>query len=128
VPAPSPTPETVSCGPLFTAAGLTSDGEPFLPLTLFDWYTQVVYAGSTCRHLAPGTPWHSAWWHEGELVREADGTWQGASEGVVWDSLTGQPGNPFLVPGAYTVTLEIAGLSLDAAFNVYEYEPTQPAE
>ncbi len=129
-PAPTrtPTPEIVSCEPLFTAAGVTSEGEPFLPLTLFDWYTQVVYAGSTCRNLVPGTVWRSAWWHEGALIREASGAWQGASEGVVWDSLTGQPDNPFLAPGAYTVTLEIAGTPFEAAFDVYAYETQEPTE
>ncbi len=127
-PAPTPTPESVSCEPLFTAAGVTSEGDPFLPLTLFDWYTQVVYAGSPCRNLLPGTPWRSAWWHEGTLIRETSGTWQGESRGVVWDSLTGQPGNPFLPSGSYTVTLEVAGVPLDAAFDVYAYETQEPTE
>jgi hypothetical protein len=107
-PTPSPTPQPVRCGPLFTAAGLTAQGEPFRELELFDWYTQVIYAGSQCDRLPAATPWRSAWYRQGELVREASGVYTGSPEGVVWDSLTGpSPRNPFLRSGTYTVTLEI---------------------
>jgi hypothetical protein len=128
VPSPSPTPPGVICDTLFTAAGITSEGESFLPLTLFDWYTQVVYAGTRCLNLLPETQWHSRWYHQGELIRESDGTWNGLPEGVVWDSLTGQPDAPFLLPGFYTVTLEISGVPLSAVFDVYQYEPTDTTE
>jgi len=95
---PTPVIQPVVCDAFFAAAGLTSAGDPFLPLVLFDWYTQVVYAGARCRNLQVGAGWRTAWYHEGELVREGQGQWQGAAEGVVWDSLTGVPRNPFLPP------------------------------
>jgi len=122
-PTPTATPRPVVCTPLFTAAGLAVGGEAFRPLTLFDWYTQVVYAGSACEHLLPHTTWRSTWWHEGEMIRQATGKWHGPSEGVVWDSLTGQVDSPFLRSGAYTVTLEIDGEQLDAGFSIFAYEP-----
>ncbi len=48
------------------------------PLTLFDWYTQVVYAGGAL-DLLPQTTWRSTWWHEGEMLRQATGMWHGPS-------------------------------------------------
>jgi hypothetical protein len=130
MPTPTPTPEEtpvpppVSCGRPFTAAGLTSAGEPFLPLSLFDWYTQAVYVGSACVNLRPGVPWTTVWYRDGESIREARGSWDGAAAGVVWDSLTGSPDNPFLASGAYSVTLQIADIPLQATFAVYAYEPS----
>ena len=102
--------------------------EPFLPLVLFDWYTQVVYAGARCRNLRDAAIWRTAWYHEGELVREGQGQWQGAAEGVVWDSLTGVPGNPFLPSGAHTVILAIEDVSMTTAFSAFAYEPANTAD
>ena len=62
-------------------------------------------------------------------MRQERGVWSGAAKGVVWDSLTGQPGNPFLLPGPYTVTLQIDTLApLWTEFSVYAYEPQSSAE
>lgn len=122
---PSATPRPPRCTDPFVAAGLTPTGEPFLPLTLFDWYTQVVYVGVRCRGLAPGQPWQAMWYHQGDPVRTAQGTWQGPAEGVVWDSLTGVPEDPFLRPGTYTVTLQIADTAFNQTFNVYAYPSTE---
>lgn len=119
--APTATPRPPRCSDPFVAAGLTPTGEPFLPLTLFDWYTQVVYAGVHCRGLTPGQPWQAMWYHQGEVVRTAQGTWQGPTEGVVWDSLTGVPEDPFLRPGTYTVTLQVADTAFMQTFDVYAY-------
>ena len=127
-PVPTPVVQRIVCDAFFAAAGLTSTAEPFLPLVLFDWYTQAVYAGARCQNLQLGTGWQTAWYHEGELVREGQGQWQGAAEGVVWDSLMGVPGNPFLLPGAYTVTLMIEDESMTTAFSVFDYEPVRPTE
>jgi hypothetical protein len=124
IPAETPVPPPVSCGRPFTAAGLTSEGEPFLPLSLFDWYTQAVYVGSACVNLRPGVPWTTVWYRDGDPIREARGLWDGATSGVVWDSLTGSPDNPFLASGAYSVTLRIADIPLQATFAVYAYEPS----
>ena len=127
-PAPTPVIHPVACDAFFAAAGLTSAGEPFLPLVLFDWYTQVVYAGARCRNLQVGAGWRTTWFHEGELVRERQGKWQGAAEGVVWDSLTGVPRNRFLPPGAYTVTLTLEDVSMTTAFSVFDYEPVNSTD
>lgn len=107
-PRPTATPSPPKCGSLFTAAGLTPGGEPFLPLTRFDWYTQAIYVGAECDRLAPRTSWQSLWYRNGEQVRRQAGTWNGEPEGVIWDSLTGVPGSPFLIPGTYTITMQIA--------------------
>jgi len=125
---PTPVIQPVVCDAFFAAAGLTSAGDPFLPLVLFDWYTQVVYAGARCRNLQVGAGWRTAWYHEGELVREGQGQWQGAAEGVVWDSLTGVPRNPFLPPGAYTVTLVLEDVLMTTAFSVFDYEPVNSTD
>jgi hypothetical protein len=124
-PAPTrtPRPPSVICETTFTAAGITPEGEPYLPHSIFDWYTVTVYTGRMCRNLQPGTAWRSSWIRDGTLVREAEGLWEGPAMGVVWDVLTGVPANPFVPPGFYTVTLEIAGNSSEATFNVYEYPP-----
>lgn len=127
-PTPRPTPGPVTCDPLFTAAGLSPDGEPSVILTIFDWYTQAVYAGSACRNLTPGTRWRSTWQREGEPIRETNGVWEGPTEGIVWDSLTGKPDNPFLLPGTYTVTLIVEKTPLSATFEVFEYPSATPAE
>ncbi len=121
-PTTTPTPGPPVCQPLFTATGLTPEGEPFLPLTLFDWYTQVIYVGTKCDLLAPGTEWESVWYRNGEPTRTKRGIWRGESEGVVWDSLTGVPGSPFLLPGTYTITLQIAATDpLTAEWRVLGY-------
>jgi hypothetical protein len=121
-PTGTPSPGPAVCGPLFTAAGVTPEGEPFLPLTLFDWYTQAVYAGAECDLLTPGTPWESTWYRNGEPTRTHSGLWMGEPEGVIWDSLTGVPGSPFLVPGTYTITLKIEATDpLTAEMRVLAY-------
>ena len=107
LPTATPRPSPFTCGPLFSAAGLTPEGEPFLPLTLFDWYTQAIYVGTQCDRLTPGTAWQSTWYRDGELAGTHNGLWMGEPEGVIWDSLTGVPGSPFLRPGTYTITLRI---------------------
>lgn len=128
-PPPTPTPAPLSCEPLFTASGLTPDGLPYRSLKAFDWYIQGVYIGTVCQNLTPETTWRSAWYLRGRLVREANGTWQAAAtEGTVWDSLTGNDANPFLLPGAYTVTLEIGAVSLEGAFNVVSYASATSTE
>jgi len=127
-PVPTSVIQPVVCDAFFAAAGLTSATEPFLPLVLFDWYTQVVYAGARCRNLQVGAGWQMTWYHEGELVREGQGEWQGAAESLVWDSLTGVPRNPFLLPGAYTVTLTMEDVSMTTAFSVFDYEPVQSTD
>ena len=40
----------------------------------------------------------------------------------------GVPGNPFLLPGAYTVTLTIEDESMTMAFSVFDYELVRPTE
>ena len=121
-PTPTPTPLTPVCAPLFTAAGLTPEGEPFLSSSLFDWYTQVVYVGTECDHLVAGTTWQSTWYRDGEQVRTQEGRWAGEPKGVIWDSLTGVPGSPFLIPGTYTITLKIeATAPLTAEIEVLSY-------
>lgn len=105
-PSPTPTPQ-LACDPLFTAAGLTADGEPFLPQERFEWYSQVIYAGTHCRNLMRDTRWTTQWYRNGTLVHSLEGIWQGPSKGVIWDSITGIPGAPFLLPGTYTVTFEL---------------------
>jgi hypothetical protein len=72
--------------------------------------------------------WQSRWYREGTLVREEAGIWDGANEAMVWDSLTGVPENPFLLPGSYTVTLEIDSFMWQAAFDVFAYESASPDE
>ncbi len=129
LPSPSPTsPSPVTCSDPFVAAGITPEGEPFLPLEIFDWYTEVVYVGSWCQNLRAGTAWRSSWYREGALVRQGAGTRNGPSEALVWDSLTGVPENPFLPPGTYTVTLEIDDLQGRAIFEVFAYESASPSE
>lgn len=120
---PSPTPRPqLACDPLFTAAGLTADGEPFLPQDRFEWYSQVIYAGARCRNLMHDTAWATQWYRNGTLVHSLDGVWQGPSEGVVWDSITGQPRAPFLPPGTYTVTLTLNSIApLTAEFRLIAY-------
>lgn len=125
---PSPTPRPqLTCDPLFTAAGLTADGEPFLPQSRFEWYSQAIYAGTRCRNLARGTPWTTQWYRNGVPVHSAEGVWEGAGEGVVWDSITGQPRAPFLLPGTYTVTFTLdATAPLTAEFRLIAYVKPKP--
>ena len=125
----APEPPAIVCGPLFTAPAISPEGEPFLPDTRFEWYTQSVFAGAECRHLRTGVTWKARWFRDGKEVRLAQGVWQGGESEVVWDSLTGQP--RFLLPGFYTVTLKVAAADpLTAAFRLIPYvrpEETEPS-
>ena len=129
-PTPTPVPTTTptpDCGPLVISAGLTPDGDPVLVRESFEWYTQAIYAGRRCSHLSPATRWEATWYRNGEPARTTDGTWDGASSGMVWDSITGVITAPFLLPGAYSVTLEIAGAGAQtAAFDVIPYVTPEP--
>jgi len=119
---PTPTPLPTRCEPLFAAAGVTTDGAPFLPKDTFEWYSQAIYVGSHCEHLAPHTQWAAQWYRNGELKRTSQGTWEGNTAGIVWDSITGIPEAPFLSPGTYTVTLTIANTQeLTTAFRILYY-------
>jgi hypothetical protein len=122
-PTQTPRPPTVMCETSFTAAGITPEGEAYLPRSFFEWYTVAIYTGRVCRNLQPGTPWRSTWSRQGTRVREINGLWEGPPTGLVWDVLTGVPANPFMPPGTYTVTLEIAGNTSEAAFTVHDYTP-----
>ena len=125
-PIPTATPAP-TCGPLIISAGLTPDGDPVLVRESFEWYTQAIYAGRRCAHLSPTTRWETTWYRNGEEVRATSGTWAGASRGIVWDSITGIITAPFLRPGAYSVTLEIAGAGAQtAAFDVVPYVTPEP--
>ncbi len=122
-PTQTPRPPDVACEDGFAAAGITPEGEPFLPGSIFDWYTVTVYAGMKCRNVQAGTQWRATW-NRGEVIaKETQGVWEGPPTGLVWDVLTGVPTNPFVTPGTYTVTLEIGGNSSEATFTVYEYPP-----
>ncbi len=125
-PAPTATPAP-DCGPLVISAGLTPDGDPVLVRESFEWYTQAIYAGRRCSQLSPATTWQATWYRNGEPARTTKGAWDGASRGVVWDSVTGVITAPFLLPGAYSVTLEIAGAGAPtAAFDVIPYVTPEP--
>ncbi|MFP4394215.1 MAG: hypothetical protein ACLFTI_03040 [Anaerolineales bacterium] len=125
-PAPTATPAP-TCGPLVISAGLTPDGDFVLVRESFEWYTQAIYAGRHCSHLSPATRWEATWYRNGEPTRVTGGTWAGASREVVWDSVTGVITAPFLLPGAYSVTLEIAGAGAQtAAFDVIPYSTPEP--
>ncbi len=120
---PSPTPRPqLACDPLFTAVGLTSAGEPFLPQQRFEWYSQVIYAGTRCRNLTHDITWETQWYRNGVMVHSVNGVWEGAREGIVWDSITGIPGAPFLLPGTYTVTFTLDSTApLTAEFRLIPY-------
>lgn len=130
-PAPTATPEplpSLTCAPLFAAAGLTPAGEPFLPQDRFEWYSQVIYVGTQCAGLSAGTTWESAWYRNGVNVRAASGVWnETGNTGVIWDSITGIPGAPFLLPGEYTVTLTLDNTRpLTATFRLIAYIKPEP--
>ncbi|MBN2392546.1 MAG: hypothetical protein JXR84_17580 [Anaerolineae bacterium] len=124
---PEPPPPLV-CATPFAAAGLTSEGEPFLPQNRFEWYSQVVYVGTQCEGLSPGTTWESTWYRNGKNVRTASGVWNEIdSAGVVWDSITGIPGAPFLLPGEYTVVLALDDSTpLTTTFRLIAYVKPSP--
>ncbi len=112
------------CGPLFVAAGVTPEGDPILAGELFEWYTQVLYVGSRCTGLSEASTWESRWYRSGSPVRTALDSWEGGSEGLVWDSLAGTSTTPFLVPGTYTVSLTVdETTTLTGAFRVRGYTP-----
>jgi hypothetical protein len=93
----------------------------------FEWYTQAIYAGRGCSQLSPATRWRATWYRNGEPARTTTGTWDGGSRGVVWDSVTGVITAPFLLPGTYSVTLNIAGVeSQTATFDVIPYVTPEP--
>lgn len=119
------TPPPVACEPPFIASAITPQGQPFGPGPDFEWYTQAVYAGSRCTGLRPGVAWEARWYARGTLLSATSSSWQGGDSGLVWDSLTGEP---FLVPGTYSATLQIADLpatTLD--FRVIAYVRPTPA-
>ena len=128
VPTATPEPPAPVCAPPFAAAGLTPAGEPFLPQERFEWYSQVIYVGTRCEGLLPGTAWESVWYRNGVNVRTAGGVWnETGGAGVIWDSITGIPGAPFLLPGEYTVTLTLDGAEpLTATFRLIAYVRPEP--
>ncbi|MGC9394305.1 MAG: hypothetical protein ACP5J4_05575 [Anaerolineae bacterium] len=129
-PAPTATPEPLPlvCAPPFAAAGLTPEGEPFLPQERFEWYSQVIYVGTQCEGLLPGTTWESAWYRNGANVRMASGVWNETEvAGVVWDSITGIPRAPFLLPGEYTVVITLDNsIPLTTTFRLIAYVKPSP--
>lgn len=128
-PTPTPTPRPPQCDALFTAMGLAPDGTPLLPGERFEWYTQVVHAGSYCEHLREGTPWTSRWFRNGQPVHSAEGRWEGGERGILWDSLSGSPNSSFLLPGTYSVTLHVdATVVITGEFRLIGYvrEETTP--
>ena len=84
--------------------------------------------GTQCEGLLPGTAWESVWYRNGVNVRAASGVWnQTDTAGVIWDSITGIPGAPFLLPGEYTVTLTLDGAEpLTATFRLIAYVRPEP--
>ncbi|HQE91427.1 MAG TPA: hypothetical protein PLH19_01245 [Anaerolineae bacterium] len=122
-PTATPTPLPLVCTPLFAAAGLTPEGEPYLPKDSFEWYSQALYVGTRCENLSSNTSWKSAWYRNGQLVREASGAWAGVGgAGTVWDSITGVPRAPFLPGGTYTVSLTLEGSTpLTTTFRLIPY-------
>lgn len=121
-----PTPTPLFCEQLFTSAGLTPTGEPFLSRESFNWYTQAVYVGTRCKNLATDTIWQTLWHRNGEQIRTAQGQWSGESEGTIWDSITGLEEAPFLNPGTYTVTLELHDTTpLTTEFRIIAYPPNE---
>ncbi len=127
-PPPTPTPHPLTCKSLFAATGLKPEGQPFLPQEIFDWYSQSIYVGSQCQHIPSDMAWQSAWYRNGETVRETQGVWTGGPEGTVWDSITGAPGAPLLLPGDYTVTLTLAATTeLTTSFHILYYPQPTPA-
>ncbi len=127
-PTPTPTPPPPQCDALFTATGLAPDGTPILPGERFEWYTQVVHAGSYCEHLQAGTPWASYWFRNGQPVRSAEGHWAGGASGLLWDNLSGTAEAPFLLPGTYSVTLHVdTTLVITGEFRLIGYVREQPA-
>jgi len=129
-PTATPTPLPLACVPLFAAAGLAPDGEPFLPKDRFEWYSQVIYVGTRCENLPYAMSWESAWYRNGKPVRTATGVWSGSGgDGMVWDSITGIPRAPFLPSGTYTVSLTLEGSApLTTTFRLIPYvkPETQP--
>jgi hypothetical protein len=129
-PTATPMPLPLTCAPLFAAAGLTPDGEPFLPKDRFEWYSQVIYVGTQCKNLPTAVSWESEWYRNGQRIREANGMWSGSGgEGTVWDSITGIPRAPFLLGGMYTVSLTLEGYApLTTTFRLIPYvkPETQP--
>lgn len=124
---PEPPPALV-CALPFAAAGLTPGGEPFLPQDRFEWYSQVIYVGTQCEGLSLGTTWESVWYRNGVNVRTASGAWNATDgTGVIWDSITGIPRAPFLLPGEYTVTLTLDGSTpLTTTFRLIAYVRPEP--
>lgn len=127
-PTATPAPPPLVCASLFAAAGLTPAGDPFLPQERFEWYSQVVYVGTKCEGLRPGTPWESVWYRNDANVHAASGVWNEMDgAGVIWDSITGIPRAPFLLPGEYTVSLTIEGhIPLTTTFRLIAYVKPEP--
>jgi hypothetical protein len=122
-PTATPAPLPLACAPLFAAAGLTPDGEPFLPKDSFEWYSQVIYVGAQCENLPSTVSWESAWYRNGKPVRTASGVWSGSGGvGTVWDSITGVLRAPFLPGGTYMVSLTLEGSEpLTTTFRLIPY-------
>lgn len=115
------TAQTTSCEPLFTAAAITSAGEPILVQERFEWYTQAIYAGTRCQDLPRGSTWQSQWYRNGDIVYTSTGRLNNGDH-TVWDSINGTEANPFLLAGTYSVTLDIADLPrLNAEFRMVGY-------
>jgi len=68
------------------------------------------------------------WYRNGVNVRAASGVWEATSgAGVIWDSITGIPGAPFLLPGEYTVTLTLDDTApLTTTFRLIAYVRPEP--
>lgn len=122
---PSPPPTyVVGCDSPVVDAVLDSTGKPLLTRDRFEWYTQAIYVGAMCHDLSPAASWEALWYRDGALVREFQGVWTGAAEGILWDSHTGTLEVRFLHFGMYSVTLTISATTpLTTAFRVVGYTP-----
>lgn len=129
LPTATPLPPPVECETLFIAAGLAPEGTPQFAAERFEWHTRVVHAGSRCTNLRAGMHWSSRWLRDGVEVRAAEGFWDGAESGLLWDSFTSASPTAFLLPGNYNVTLLVDDtLALTGQFRLVGYVPPTTTE
>jgi len=114
--------EAAKCEPLFAASAISPEGAPNKIEDRFEWYTQGIYVGTKCDRLATNTPWEIQWYRNGERTRTYESTWQGKTEGIIWDSLIGTETESFLTSGTYSVTLTLnTNTALTTTFQIIPY-------
>ncbi len=98
-------PGTGTFGPITFAAGVSDDGQPLDPGTVFSGVKEV-FAFFTGEKMTNGAVWSRKWYLDDELVAEKEAVWNGGESEEMWVSIVAKERLP---EGRYRLELFVEG-------------------